>query len=153
MIPAIQGEQRLFRIDQLDHVALTVRDVERSARWYSEIFGLERLHEDVWGSHPAVLGIGGTSLALFPVQSASPAGPSGPESICIRHIAFRTDRANFERARHELPEKGVELHFQDHQIAHSIYLVDPDGHQLEITTYDVKAPKRAPSLYPTPSPR
>lgn len=127
----------MFHLHQVDHVALTVRDVEKSVRWYTEVLGLQRMHEDVWGSFPAVVGIGGTSLALFPVRSADPPGPPGPETICTRHIAFRTDRDNFERARVSLTARGLDSRFEDHGIAHSIYIVDPDGHQLEITTYDL----------------
>ncbi len=127
----------MFRLQTVDHVALTVRDVGKSVRWYQEVLGLERLHEDVWGSFPAVVGIGGTSLALFPVRSDNPAGPPGPDTICARHVAFRTDRENFQLARRSLADRGVDVSFQDHEIAHSIYLADPDGHQLEITTYDL----------------
>lgn len=57
--------------------------------------------------------------------------------ICARHIAFRTDRESFERAQQSFPARGIEVRFEDHQIARSIYIVDPDGHQLEITTYDL----------------
>lgn len=127
----------MFQLEGIDHVALAVRDVERSARWYQDVLGLSRLHREVWGSFPAVVGVGTTSLALFPVASGRPDGPPGRETICVRHIAFRVDRRNFERAQAELRARGIELEFQDHQIAHSIYLRDPDGHQLEITTYDV----------------
>jgi catechol 2,3-dioxygenase-like lactoylglutathione lyase family enzyme len=28
-------------------------------------------------------------------------------------------------------------HFMDHATAHSIYFADPDGHRLEITTYEL----------------
>ena len=28
------------------------------------------------------------------------------------------------------------MHFSDHGLSHSIYLRDPDGHQIELTTYD-----------------
>ena len=127
----------MFRLQQVDHVALTVRDVEKSAIWYSEVLGLQRMHQEVWGNFPAVVGVGGTSLALFPVMSTDPLGPPGPEMICARHIAFRTDRENFERAQQTLSESGIEVRGEDHQIARSIYIVDPDGHQIEITTYDL----------------
>ncbi len=127
----------MFQLEGIDHVALTVRDVERSAKWYQDVLGLSRLHREVWGSFPAVVGVGTTSLALFPVASDHPDGPPGRETICVRHIAFRVDRRSFERAQAELRARGIELEFQDHQIAHSIYLRDPDGHQLEITTYEV----------------
>ncbi len=56
----------MFEIEGIDHVALLVRDVEESVRWYRDVLGLRRLYEDVWGSYPAVVGTGGTSLALFP---------------------------------------------------------------------------------------
>ena len=127
----------MVRLEGLDHVALTVRDVEKSAAWYQETLGLSRLHQEVWGSSPAVVGIGSTSLALFAVQSETPDGPPGPEMICARHIAFRVNRQGFEEARAELSAKGIELEFEDHEIARSMYLRDPDGHKLEITTYEV----------------
>lgn len=134
MLRSSQYESR-FSLEAIDHVALTVRDVERSAAWYEDVLGLTRLHQDVWGNCPAVVGIGQTSLALFPVVGTHPAGPPGRDTICFRHVAFRVDRANFERAQVELSARGIEVEFQDHQIAHSIYLLDPDGHQVEITTY------------------
>ena len=57
----------------------------------------------------------------------------------MRHIAFRVDRETFERARHDLEARGITTTFQDHTAAHSLYFSDPDGYQLEITTYDVSA--------------
>lgn len=127
----------MFRLEGIDHVALTVRDVGRSVRWYMEVLGLERRFEEEWGDFPALVGIGTTSLALFPVKRADPPLPPGPGTLCFRHVAFRVDRQNFERAREALAARGIELAFQDHGAAHSLYLVDPDGHQLEITTYEV----------------
>lgn len=129
----------MFELQRLDHVALLVRDVERSARWYQEVLGLDRLFQDVWGSCPAVVGKGGTSLALFPVEGSRPKPPPDRDTLCVRHVAFRVDAANFLAAQEELRRRGIDFEFQDHQIAHSIYLRDPDGHQLEITTYDPSA--------------
>jgi catechol 2,3-dioxygenase-like lactoylglutathione lyase family enzyme len=129
----------VFRLEGIDHVALTVRDVRRSAHWYGEVLGLERRFEEEWGDFPAVVGIGATSLALFPVKGNDPPPPPGPDTLCVRHVAFRVDRGNFERARETLTARGIRLEFQDHGAAHSLYLADPDGHQLEITTYEVPA--------------
>ena len=55
----------------------------------------------------------------------------------MRHIAFRTNRRNFKKAELELTERKIEFESQDHDLAHSIYFRDPDGHQIEITTYEV----------------
>lgn len=129
----------MFSIQGIDHVALTVRDVAASVEWYQAILGLERRYEDAWGSFPAVVGIGSTSLALFPVRGDSPKEPPGADTLCFRHVAFRVDRHNFDLARTRLPLVGIQISLQDHGAAHSLYFVDPDGHQLEVTTYDVDA--------------
>lgn len=127
----------MFQVQCLDHVALLVRDVERSAHWYQDVLGLDRQYQDVWGSFPAVVGKGGTSLALFPVDGPTPKPPPDRETICMRHFAFRVDGTNFLAAQAELRRRGITFYFEDHQVAHSIYFQDPDGHQLEITTYDL----------------
>jgi catechol 2,3-dioxygenase-like lactoylglutathione lyase family enzyme len=118
-----------IRVQGLDHVAFAVGDQERSLEWYRELLGLEREFADVWGDTPAAAMSGGSGLALFKTSGERPHG--------FRHIAFRVDRENFDRARRELPEKGIELEFQDHDVSHSIYFTDPDGVQVELTTYDV----------------
>lgn len=126
-----------FQLEGIDHVALTVRNVELSARWYINMLGLERRFADVWGNMPAVVGAGTTSLALFPVTVVNPEAPPGPDTLCFRHVAFRVDRKNFDLVRDTLHASGIDTHFQDHMAAHSIYFRDPDGHQLEITTYQI----------------
>jgi catechol 2,3-dioxygenase-like lactoylglutathione lyase family enzyme len=126
-----------FELQGLDHVALAVRDVERSATWYEEVLGLERRFAEVWGNHPAVLGVGATSLALFPVAGPDPMPRPDRNVLAMRHFAFRVDRSNFRNARRVLEQRGIDLEFQDHGLAHSYYFSDPDGHQIEITTYDV----------------
>ena len=81
-----------MELEALDHVGLVVSDVSRSVRWYREVLGLHRAHEDVWGDFPAVLEANGSGVALFP------------------------------------NEEG------DYGVAWSVYLPDPDGYQVEITT-------------------
>jgi catechol 2,3-dioxygenase-like lactoylglutathione lyase family enzyme len=127
----------MFVNEGIDHVALAVTDVERSVAWYRDVLGLERRHEKVWGSFPAMVGIGKTMIALFPVQTDNPKPCPDKETLAMRHLAFRTDRVGFSEAQVMLSNKGIEFYFQDHELAHSIYLHDPDGHEIEITTYEV----------------
>ena len=63
---------------------------------------------------------------------------ASPSPVRVLHFALRADRKNFERAQQELKQRGIAFHFEDHGIAHSIYFRDPDGHELEITTYEVE---------------
>jgi catechol 2,3-dioxygenase-like lactoylglutathione lyase family enzyme len=128
---------RPFALEGIDHVAIAVRDVERSAAWYCEVLGLERRYQEVWGSHPAVVGIGTTSLALFPVAGPSPLPRPGRDVLTMRHLAFRASRRDFENAKTALSARGIGFTEQNHQISESFYFEDPDRHEIEITTYEV----------------
>jgi catechol 2,3-dioxygenase-like lactoylglutathione lyase family enzyme len=123
-------------IAQIDHVAIAVSDVERSVDWYCGVLGMERRHPE-WGMEPAMVCAGETCVALFAAEGG-PEPPPGRDTLAMRHLAFRVDRSGFERAQADLRERGIEFDFMDHETAHSVYFADPDGHRLEITTYEVE---------------
>ena len=125
-----------MELERIDHVALAVSDVERSAQWYVDVLGFERRYEEVWGGYPVFVGKGNTAIALFPARGAARSKPSD-HAIRMLHFAFRADRKNFVAAQRELKRRGIKFEFQDHEISHSIYFRDPDGHELEITTYEL----------------
>jgi catechol-2,3-dioxygenase len=120
-----------FHVQGLDHVALAVGDQQLSDIWYREVLGLEREHADAWGDTPIALMAHGSGLALFKAQ------PDRNPAVGLRHIAFRVDRENFEIAQDDLRSRGIAFEFQDHAVSQSIYFEDPDGLQLELTTYEV----------------
>jgi catechol 2,3-dioxygenase-like lactoylglutathione lyase family enzyme len=124
----------MFKVQGVDHIGLAVKDVQKSIEWYQELFGLERLYEDTWGTFPGVVGIGTTSIAFFPADDPDVPLPVG---LPIHHLAFRLDQINFIAAQETLRQKGIEFEFQDHTIVRSIYFYDPDGHLIELTTYDL----------------
>jgi catechol 2,3-dioxygenase-like lactoylglutathione lyase family enzyme len=122
-----------FRTQGLDHVAISVTDQERSEGWYREVLGLERVYEEAWGDVPIMLVQGESGIALFPTRQ----GADGEPAVRILHIAFRVDRANFEAAQEALGDREIPFRFSDHGVSHSIYFEDPDGHELELTTYEL----------------
>jgi catechol 2,3-dioxygenase-like lactoylglutathione lyase family enzyme len=121
----------------LDHVAIAVADVERSQDFYETVLGLERVHEE-W-EVPVVLAANGSGIALFDraLHPSSTPDDVEPPAVRILHIAFRLPRDGFDEARVSLREHGIETRLSDHGISHSLYFEDPDGHQIELTTYDV----------------
>jgi catechol 2,3-dioxygenase-like lactoylglutathione lyase family enzyme len=124
----------MFSLDGLDHVALTVRDQSTSMAWYRDVLGLERRYQEVWGDYPIILCAGETGVALFPAtDTAKPAGGN----MGFNHFAFRVSRANFEAAQASFRERGIAFTFRDHTKAHSVYLTDPDGYAVELTTYEL----------------
>src|SRR5207244_3022526 len=117
--------------------AISVRDIDRSVAWYAETLGLER--HSPWDGELVMMCAGNTCLALF---SADGPGIAMSESerrrhLAARHIAFRVDRGNFDAAPKEFRHKAIDFRFADHGVCHSVYIDDPDGHTIELTTYEV----------------
>jgi catechol 2,3-dioxygenase-like lactoylglutathione lyase family enzyme len=126
-----------MQLEGIDHIALAVRDVERSAQWYIDVLGFERRYEGMWDGIPTFIGKENTAIALFPARENLSKSAVRTGDIRMLHLAFRAGRENFVAAQKELNGRGIKFEFQDHEISHSIYFRDPDGHQLEITTYDL----------------
>jgi catechol 2,3-dioxygenase-like lactoylglutathione lyase family enzyme len=121
----------MFQVESIDHVEAYVRDLDSSARWYREVLGLEEVRR--WHPEPLMIGRGGTKLALFRANSAQRQSDGG---LDWHRVAWKTDRAGFEAAQKHLRKLGIKFRGPiDHEIAHSIYFNDPDGHPLEITYY------------------
>lgn len=76
-------------------------------------------------------------LGLLLRPQAAPV-PDLDSKITITRLAFQTDAPGFETAQRKLKTLGVPFEApEDIGIAYSIFFSDPDGHQLEITTYYV----------------
>jgi len=132
----------LMNLEGIDHVAMSVRDVEAAAKWYIDVLGFERRFSEMWDGVPVFIGKGTTAIALFPAQSNAPS-KSEHGGARMLHLAFRANWRSFLAAQEELKERGIHFEFQDHEISHSIYFSDPDGHNLEITTYDLEGARRS----------
>jgi catechol 2,3-dioxygenase-like lactoylglutathione lyase family enzyme len=128
-------------LEGIDHVALAVADVERSASWFLEVLGFERRFEGMWNGVPVFVGKGTTAIALFPRRESHDSATGEqrrPNDVDMLHLAFRADRKSFLAAQEDLKRRGVPVDFEDHEISHSIYFRTPDGHKFEITTYQLE---------------
>lgn len=126
----------MLQFEALDHVGLVVRDMQRAIQWYQDVLGMERRYQDVWTGKrdPVVMASGNVQVALF-----LPAGEAGspPTHDDNEHLAVRVDRANFELARRMLDARDIPAKLWDHQICQSVYFFDPDGNQIEVTTFEL----------------
>jgi catechol 2,3-dioxygenase-like lactoylglutathione lyase family enzyme len=127
-----------MQLEGIDHIALAVRDIEHSAKWYIDVLGFERRYEGMWNGIPVFIGKGDTALALFPVRERESQTAMRSDNSDMLHLAFRADAGNFVAAQNELNRRGIKFEFEDHEISHSIYFRDPDGNRLEITTYELE---------------
>jgi catechol 2,3-dioxygenase-like lactoylglutathione lyase family enzyme len=116
----------------LDHVALHVSDLQVSADWYQKCCGFKVLHKwsDVW-----MVGRGNMKLGLYKTPNAAKvANPDG--TLVMDHFAFSVDGDKFQATIDELRAAGIKMTaVEDTGIAYSVFLTDPDGYQVEVTTY------------------
>jgi catechol 2,3-dioxygenase-like lactoylglutathione lyase family enzyme len=133
LLPApLRAQSSAVKARGIDHVAISVRDLRKSADWYAEVFGFTVLHE--WNT-TWMIGKREMRIGLF----ARPSGVAIDEldsKLAIQHFAFLCDRKEFAAAQQRL--KAANILFtgpEDSGIALSIFLHDPDGHEVEITTY------------------
>jgi catechol-2,3-dioxygenase len=123
-----------MHLEQIDHIALRCASLEATKAWYMSTLGFEHVFPGQWSGVPIVLRLGSTFITLFPQKENEPI-PAGGRAW---HLALRAATyADFQSAQAELQARAVSFQFRDHEIAHSIYLSDPDGFLLEITTYDI----------------
>jgi catechol 2,3-dioxygenase-like lactoylglutathione lyase family enzyme len=126
-------------IEGLDHVALTVRDPELSIAWYREILGfLSASMEGLQSGPPYILRVSaGCYLNLFPADSSSPSPVPDHNTIAMRHVAFRVTYDRMGEVEEELKRRGQEVMSFDYgPRCRSLFVSDPDGHQVELIGYD-----------------
>lgn len=121
-----------FEIAFLDHVAITVKDLDASAKWYQKVLGLKKYKLPKWGEYPVFLLAGKTGLALFPAKTTE--SLDDYNGLKIDHFAFNVTNNNFAKARKRYEELNVNYTFKDHHYFQSIYTRDLDGHMVELTT-------------------
>lgn len=123
-------------IEAIQHVALMTSDIERAARFYTEVVGfheVDRLETTHSGTIIFLsLEGAGTQLELF--GGGKPRDPiEGREPVGYRHIALRVDDVDAECAR--LKSLGVEFMLEPTTSDARFRLAffrDPDGNPIEL---------------------
>lgn len=124
-----------FTITKIGHVVLNVRDLHRSAKFYTEVLGMK-----VSDVYPASMVPGGMVFMRYNqdhhgialVGSLDRPSPN----IELNHLAFEVDTLDeVVRARNHLRRAGVPIDFEGRRRAGvqiAVEFRDPDGHRLEI---------------------
>ncbi len=132
------------KVSALDHIVINVADVERSAKWYATILGMEiRVFDPGPGKTPR------TSL-MFGNQKINvrPRGADTVEWFTANHVAAGSDDLCFLTS--STPDEVV-AHLEANGVAieegpvvkqgargtiRSVYCRDPDGSLIEISSYE-----------------
>jgi catechol-2,3-dioxygenase len=117
-------------VSRMEHVHLTVADLDRSVEWYGRVFGFSVRWTDGTTAH---IGTDRFYVAVTEHDGIAPAAADGGRAR-IAHFAFTTsDLAAFAQ---RLDEVGVET-TEDarRREGDSMYLRDPDGNAIEVVGY------------------
>jgi catechol-2,3-dioxygenase len=138
---------------RISHLVLTVRDIDASERFYTEVLGFERcglLEGPLAVSEMRFFRAGESHHDLALVQVGKPDEvPAPPEewegffpdhSVGINHFAVAyPDREAWLAQLAHLQARGVQFDLRgNHGMTHSVYVRDPDGHSVEVL-YDLPA--------------
>ncbi|HEY7166632.1 MAG TPA: VOC family protein [Candidatus Binatia bacterium] len=135
-----------FRITELDHIVLNVRDIEKTVRFYTEVLGLqpERLEEFRNGKvgFPSVRINSETIIDLFPTKDSVESHANGEKTNGnLNHFCMVVGQDDFAGVVDYLNANGVAIRegpisrWGARGRATSVYFLDPEGNEIEIRCY------------------
>src|SRR5262249_48067828 len=143
--PGRRGRRRgraapAVKIDRLDHLVLTVRDVDAAIAFYQRVLGMEPI---AFGAGRRALAFGRQKLNLHPASSPHPPHaarpPPGSAALCFIPATPIADVVAELRATGVAIEEGPVARTGALGPITSVYFRDPDANLVEVSTYDRSA--------------
>ena len=134
-----------IRLNRLDHLVLTVRDVDATIDWYRTVLGMEPV---TFGSGRRALSFGAHKINLhhygheFEPKAARPT--PGSADVCLISDTSLTDVVEHLRRVGTSVEQGPVARTGATGPITSVYVRDPDGNLVEISVYDRDRPSEIP---------
>jgi glyoxylase I family protein len=129
----------VLKITQLDHVGLTVSDLDKSLDFYRRL-GLEVLRmsgPDAKGVRSAVVKVANQELNIFARPDAAPI--DGRDNAAgVHHFCLRMEAASIEELAADVRAAGLEIVRGpiERRDGASLFLSDPDGVRVELQIFD-----------------
>ena len=125
------------RIDRLDHVVLTVADIEATCDFYGRVLGMEKI---IFAGGRVALGFGGQKINLHPAGNeydprAKHPVPGSGDLCLITETPLDDVIAHLESEGVEIIEGPVAKTGATGPIT-SVYFRDPDENLIEVSNYD-----------------
>ncbi len=120
----------------LEHVNLTVADIERSIAFYRDVLGLRVRWRGTSsdGQRAAHVGDERCYLAFFEAEAGAAPAESDYDQVGFNHFGFVVD--DLDEVRRRLQKLGVTPHFEaNYEPGARLYFMDPDGIEVEVVQY------------------
>src|SRR5579883_3400171 len=124
-----------MQVKELGHLVLYVRDVRASAAFYGDVLGWKRLPSPP-GAPVALFSSGRTHHELLLIEVGEDARPLPTgRHVGLYHFGLKVGTTDDElrEALARLQEANVRIvGASDHTVTHSLYILDPDGNEIEL---------------------
>ena len=128
MVIAIIMQERI-KIGGLCHVAIDVSDLERSIKFYTEMFTMDIASR--WDKMVQLKTPGGDD-SFFLFKADSPANPRGC-GMGHFHFGFRINNHDFDNAMEYIKRNNITIHPNpDREAGRFVYIEDPDGYVIQL---------------------
>jgi catechol 2,3-dioxygenase len=125
-----------MQVKELGHLVLYVGNLERSVAFYGDLLGWEAAFPAGLGIPAAAFTSGRTHHELLLIEVGEDAAPIGQgRRLGLYHVGLKVGDSDDElrEARDRLVEAGVTIvGLSDHTVTHSLYVLDPDGNEIEL---------------------
>ena len=125
-------------IDRIDHIVLTVKDVEQTIWFYCDVLGMKEID---FGDDRKALTFGNQKINLHPVSSdfspVAQAPTPGSQDICLISDSPSDEVAAMLEKHGISVEEGPVRRTGTQGEMTSIYCRDPDGNLIEIANYGI----------------
>lgn len=113
-------------IESINHLGLTVSNLENSIKFYKELFDFEVVENN---ANQAIIREGDIHISLFQEENYK------SQEYTKNRISFYIDEDDFEDAVDELKEKGIPIIYGPENIrkGQSVVFLDPDSNQIELS--------------------
>ena len=123
---------------ELGHVALYVKNLQASIKFYSAALGLE-VQGRIFGGRGVMFSGGRTHHELLLIEVGEAPRPLQGRRRGLYHIGWKVgnDLAALKQVLDRINKAGIPVNgLSDHTISQSIYLEDPDGNEIELYVDD-----------------
>ena len=130
----------MIKIKEIDHVAISVKNLEKSLEFYTQILGLKITEREY--SKPGVeyfLDCGDALLGLIQGDANGEKHLLQDSGIGGNHVSFRVYTKDFDACVEDLKKNNITITFtKKREKSWSCYFLDPDGNKLEITAWPLE---------------
>ena len=130
----------MIQIKGIDHVAINVKDIDKSVEFYTKVIGLNITQREP--SKPGIeyfLDCGPSLIGIIQAKDLSRSHAFENEGLGANHFSFRVDSKDFDSMIKRLEEYNVTIEFaKKREKSWSLYFYDLDGNKLEVTSWPLE---------------